>query len=107
MSVKLSEIMSEEATAKAKLGQLEIGFTYKPNAVTAEMAFDLNADKVTMVKVLADVLVDWEVVVTKGQPYPPTEANLMKSPIRLLTAISAAIATGDDEGEASGSFGGS
>lgn len=107
MSVSLSEIMADEATGKAKLGKLEIGFTYKPNAVTAEMALDLNADKVTMVKVLSEVLVGWEVVMKPGEDWPPTEANLMKTPIRLLTAISAAIATGDDEGEEGGSFGGS
>lgn len=103
MTVKLNELLNDEAVATAKLGSLEIEFTYKPNAVTAEMALD-DTDKTNLVNILADVLVDWSVIKKQSGDFPPTVDNLMKSPIRLLTAISAKIAAGDDEGEATGSF---
>lgn len=106
MAVTLSQIMDETADGVATVGDLEIGFTYRPNAVTVDMAMKLAEEKIDVIDLLSEVLVSWDVVQTEGEDFPPTAENMRLVPVPLITAISSQVSGADAQsGEATGSFG--
>ena len=100
--VLLSSLYEGVATGKVKAGELEIGFHYNPNIITVEKAQQLADGNVELTDMLAEVLIDWEVVMVEGEPFPPTAENIAKLPVTLMRKIMRIVRdnTGefDDEG---------
>lgn len=109
MSVVLSSLIGQTAKGTVTLGETEVGFTYKPYALTVGMTMTLSESSEEMLGVLAEVLDSWDVVLTDGEPFPPTVENIKMVPMDLANLIATEILTDsgkDGVGEAGGSFGG-
>lgn len=109
MSIVLSAITGQTAKSSVTIGDAEVGFTYKPYALTVGMSMTLSESSDEMLGVLAEILESWEVVMTEGEPFPPTVENIKLVPMELANLIATEILAGTQEGsvgEAEGSFGG-
>lgn len=104
--VLLDQIMDHTIDDTIEIGDLKIGFTYNPHAISVEMTLGaLNGEvKESTFETLARLLIDWDLAIEEGEPFPPTFENIKKIPTDVAMMIVNKITKPDEVGEAGGSF---
>lgn len=105
MSVILSSITGAVEEDSVEIAGQTVSFSYKPYALTLDMAMKLSDGGIEMITVLDDVLVDWDLTLKKGQPFPVNEENIRALPVELATLFAQKITGSESEetGEADAS----
>lgn len=85
--VLLASLYEGVAHNHVVVGDMKIGFNYNPNIITVEKAQMLATGAVELTDMLAEVLIDWEIVMTEGEDFPPTAENIAKLPVTLMRKI--------------------
>jgi hypothetical protein len=109
MPVDLKKILSQEATTRVPLGDVEITIVYNAAALTPRLYQELKqADDIDgLAPLLSHLLIRWDVM-DGEKPYPTTVEALSELPIVVLTAVTGAILEGlvpnPKSGDSTGSF---
>lgn len=64
---------------------------FSPKNVSEEKLRELQNSNMSLSELLADVLVDWDIIGEDNKPFPITPENLRTLPIDLLVVIQSAI----------------
>lgn len=93
MPVRLSHLARDKRTCTVAVGDESVTVVYRPSAITPELEDQLReyaADQrggAALVALLAQCLVEWDVLDDTGTPLQPTTENLRRLPIAFLGQV--------------------
>lgn len=89
--------MQDKRTITVPVGDQVVTIAYRPGGITPETEERLEAlgreqrIGASLIALLKDTLVSWDITDDKGKPLPVTEASLRQLPLRLLGDLVRAI----------------
>lgn len=92
MSIKVSALLRQEAETEIKFFDEKGVVKFRPGAITDDMFERVQAaaeadDENVLNKLIAEVLISWDVVDEKGEMVPFTDAGLKGIPIPFKSAV--------------------
>ncbi len=97
MGVRISSLVANKRTITISVGDNALNITYRPGGITPETEDRLRgyADEqrggAALVALLADCLVEWDLLDDKGKPLPVNVETLRRLPVVFLGRIATAM----------------
>jgi len=90
---RLSHLAQDRRTIKIDIGGETITATYRPSGLTPALEDQVREliqnqrGGPALVSILAECIVEWDILDDKDKPIPPTEANIARMPTIILIRI--------------------
>jgi len=97
MSLSLRDLMQDERYITLEIGEGTVEIHYRPSAFTPvvedemQRLIETNRPGNGLARMLAGIVIDWDVLDENGQPLEPTVENLRRLPVAFLTRVTNAI----------------
>lgn len=97
MPVRIANLNADTATATLQVGDETLNIVYRPGGLTPEVEDQIHAlaqeqrGSASLVVLLRDILISWDLLGNDGQPLPTDEATLRTLPSLFLGQVAQAI----------------